>query len=316
MKMIKKLWSKTSISSRLTLMFFGLAVCPAIVLLTAEPQTKRELSAYLGIYLAVAISLGVPLMGFLSNITIVNDLKRMNDICHALREGAPAEMFDLPNEADEEHALLQLKRNMNFMIRSVCGREQHLRDHLDERVKESSHLRELSVRDPLTGLYNRRCFDAKIIECAEQAAGSKTDAFLLLMDVDNFKYVNDVFGHQEGDRVIADIGRIILSCTRIVSDIPFRYGGDEFGVILLHVDLAAVTAVAQRLLDGYNQNWEASKTSLSIGIASFADQGLDLEAQANHWIRSADKAVYIAKNRGGNCIVINDNQEICAVCNQ
>ena len=296
-------------------MFLVFTIFPAILLLVLEPETKRELSAYIGIYLAVAISLGYPLMGFLSNLMVVNDLRQINNICRDLRMGTAVKVADLPNETDDEHELLELKRNINFVIHAVSGREQHLRRHLNESVEESSRLWELSVRDPLSGLFNRRYFDEKIVQCAAEVSQSDMPSYLMLLDVDNFKHINDAFGHQEGDRVIKDIGRIIMNSTRIDQDVPFRYGGDEFGLIFLNVDLPIVVEVARRISDGFMMKWAMAETSLSIGIAPFEECGLKNESAANHWIRSADKAVYTGKNRGGNCIIINDCQGIKAVSN-
>ncbi len=263
--------------------------------------------------MAVAISLGYPLMGLFSNFLVVNDLRQINDICRDLRMGTAVKVADLPNETDDEHELLELKRNINFVIHAVSGREQHLMRHLSESVEKSSRLLELSVRDPLSGLYNRRYFDEKIIQCANEAGNLSLPTYLMLMDVDNFKHINDAFGHQEGDRVIRDIGCIIMHSTRVEQDVPFRYGGDEFGLILSNVDLPIVVDVARRITDGYLVKWAMGKTSLSIGIAKFENCGLENEAAANHWIRSADKAVYIAKNKGGNCIILNDCGEIKTV---
>ncbi|MCB9875965.1 MAG: GGDEF domain-containing protein [Planctomycetes bacterium] len=174
-----------------------------------------------------------------------------------------------------------------------------LRQDLFERLERSE---EQALRDPLTGLLNRRAFvDALTLaqQHAAEEARSSTAAeareaagradHLLLIDLDGFKRINDTHGHAHGDRVLLDVAKLLRGAVR-QDDRVARLGGDEFLLWLRDVTPAQVDAVVERLLDGADT--AALPVGLSIGIARI-DDGLD-EA-----IRRADVAMYAAKRAGG-----------------
>ena len=296
-------WSRISIRGRLTILLGIMVIVPVTVVLLLEPATKQEYITCLAIYLALAITAWLPLARLVSRWVVVRELDEINAFCRALREGALARLFDLPNESEQEHELLQLKRSLNYMMRSITGRESCLRDHLSETVRERSRLWELSIRDPLTKLYNRRFFESKILEALEQARQHGEPCCLMLIDVDKFKRINDCYGHVEGDRLLAGLGGAILATTRQDRDFPFRYGGDEFGVIFYRAETKVVLDAASRIQQRYQAEW-VGETSLSIGVATLADAGRSLKEEAEAWIKTADAAVYQAKEKGGDKVVV------------
>ena len=126
----------------------------------------------------------------------------------------------------------------------------------------------LSISDGLTGLYNRRHFDTKIFEEARRAHRQNQDLFLALIDVDNLKEMNDKYGHLAGDKLLKSVGDIIKHCIRENVDWPFRYGGDEFCVILTQVSMEQALATSERFIQSFSEK-KLPLTGLSVGLAKF-----------------------------------------------
>ena len=168
------------------------------------------------------------------------------------------------------------------------------RDITERKLAEQA-LKDLSVRDPLTNLYNRRYFNKRIEEEISRATRQKNRFALLLCDPDNFKKVNDTRSHQFGDEILKAAGQAIQDATRDV-DFVFRWGGDEFVVILLVSDRQGIIEARERIREQIVALGKEKRfpLDLSIGVASFPEHGED----SNHLIRLADRALYIAKKRG------------------
>lgn len=164
-----------------------------------------------------------------------------------------------------------------------------------------TRLQQLALRDTLTGLGNRRFFDdafAKAVLLAErrQQAGA-----LILLDLDNFKQVNDNFGHHTGDDVLVAVAEAMRSTLR-ASDNLFRFGGDEFAVLLTGEDAPSAELVAHRLVKAIAQMHLCDKyqVSASAGLVSF-----DGSVTAKELFSLADQALYEAKVAGKNAVRIN-----------
>ena len=166
-------------------------------------------------------------------------------------------------------------------------------------------LRRLSTCDALTGLYNRRHLDDNLPNEAIRASRQHYDLYLLLIDIDNFKVYNDKYGHQQGDRLLQELARIILRGIRENVDSGYRYGGDEFAATILHANPQQALMVAERLRTEYNER-NLVPTSLSIGIAKLKNSHGKLAEDLDDLIRKADQALYLAKNNGGDQNVILD----------
>jgi len=183
--------------------------------------------------------------------------------------------------------------------RLVAGIAQRLGITL-AKIAHNEHLRTLSERDALTGVYNRRGFAARLtsgLESAQTVPGA-----LLYMDLDNFKAVNDTLGHGSGDAVLRELARLLTEQVR-PGDIVSRLGGDEFVLWLAGAGPSEAERVAQRLLSGTGTmaRWSASPElplSLSIGIA-VRDAGVDEPLET--LIQRADQAMYAAKANGKGC---------------
>ena len=161
---------------------------------------------------------------------------------------------------------------------------------------------ELSVTDKLTGLKNRRFFQEKLEEHIALYRETGIIFSLLILDIDYFKKVNDTYGHQVGDEVLAQLAHILQTQTREV-DIAARYGGEEFVVILPNTEIAESKVIAERLRQIVElAQWTIGSITVSIGIATFTEQDSDTTI-----LKGADQALYVSKENGRNRVThIND----------
>lgn len=164
-----------------------------------------------------------------------------------------------------------------------------------------AELKRLSIRDGLTGLYNRRYFDENLKREAIRAFRQHYGLFLLLVDVDNFKDYNDQFGHQKGDELLKELARLMMLYSRDNVDSVYRYGGDEFAVIIPHAEHKQAMMVAKRLRSKFNLS-KLGPASLSMGMAQLEGQLNTLEYDLENLLRTADQYLYLAKNNGGDQI--------------
>ncbi len=176
--------------------------------------------------------------------------------------------------------------------------------HLKLIASQHEELQELTIRDHLTGLFNRRYFEATLEYEIQRAAQKELPIGLILMDIDFFKQFNDRLGHAAGDDLLRRIGSLLCQKTDI-ADIVCRLGGDEFAVVIPHADQAAVEQTAELLRTELKQlelsyrSEELTAVSVSQGIALFPDHGTTRE----ELILSADAALYRAKDQGRDRVV-------------
>jgi diguanylate cyclase (GGDEF)-like protein len=175
-------------------------------------------------------------------------------------------------------------------------------------------LEHLSMCDVLTDLFNRRCFDMKLHEEIPRAHRQGYPVFLVLVDVDNFKRYNDEFGHQAGDKVLQAIGRILVQCTRDNVDWSFRFGGDEFAVIIPYASLEQSVQVAERILQRYCESDFSTNTSLSVGLGQFVRHpGRSWAEDIDDLVERADKALYESKKAGGGQIACDSSVPLAGI---
>lgn len=172
------------------------------------------------------------------------------------------------------------------------------------RIKErQDNLKMMSITDELTGLYNRRYLNERLIEEVERARRYKYPISCLMLDLDHFKDVNDTYGHQVGDLVLVELGRILKNSTRVV-DITARYGGEEFLIVLPMTNLKGAQTLAERIrrnVELYRFGEDLSlRITISIGCAEL-DPSRGDEMDPDLLIQLADKALYEAKKKR-NCV--------------
>jgi two-component system, cell cycle response regulator len=161
-------------------------------------------------------------------------------------------------------------------------------------------LERLAVKDPLTGLFNRRQFTEVSRKEAARSERYRHPLCLFSIDIDKFKVYNDVHGHQAGDQLLTQFARILTSSVRQNIDTTYRLGGDEFAVLLPHLTADLALQVANRIRDAYNA-LRFEPTSLSLGIAHFIKKTGDSDRDIEDMVRRSDRALYHTKrNMGGN----------------
>ena len=170
---------------------------------------------------------------------------------------------------------------------------------------DTIHARErivnLADTDDLTGIWNRRYFRRQLPQEIERARTFSVPLSLLLFDIDDFKQINDSFGHVIGDVVLSELCGSVRETLR-PTDVLARYGGDEFAVILPHTDLHGAMRVAERILSRIagltipTDEEGAIQCSVSIGLAEFRRE----DAVANDLVRRADERLYLSKRQGKN----------------
>ena len=169
-----------------------------------------------------------------------------------------------------------------------------------QRRKMEKQLREMTITDDLTKLYNMRHFYTQLQFEMDRTLRYESALSLLLMDLDGFKQYNDTYGHLEGDQVLIKLSEVIRECLR-KSDTAYRYGGDEFIVVLPETRGAEARNVGERIRERFpevsphNRQSGGVDITLSIGIAEFrADEAL------SEFVKRADQNMYQAKRQGGN----------------
>ena len=170
-------------------------------------------------------------------------------------------------------------------------------------------LRVQSIRDPLTGLFNRRYMEESLDRELRRAARNQQAVSVLMLDVDHFKQFNDSFGHQAGDTLLRALGDFMIQRTR-GQDIACRYGGEEFTLILTGAPKAAAIKRAELLREELKRlvvehaSQVLGKVTFSIGISVYPDDG----ANAEELVRAADQALYLAKREGRDRIVVSQSK--------
>lgn len=161
------------------------------------------------------------------------------------------------------------------------------------------------IKDPLTGLYNRYAFKEILRQEIERAQRYERHLSLLMIDIDHFKRVNDLFGHLIGDEVLEEVADVITSAVR-KTDVITRFGGEEFAIILPETTIGHATLLAERIrkkIEEHDYSYLIKKESLtvSIGISNYHTPGRKSDLTLIH---SADQALYVAKKAGRNKVVI------------
>jgi len=173
-----------------------------------------------------------------------------------------------------------------------------------ERTRMMQKLQKLATTDGLTKLYNSRSFYTQLELEVDRYNRYKHPLSLLLLDIDNFKEFNDTFGHLEGDKVLVRFSQIIKSCLRI-NDSAYRYGGEEFTVILPETNGEEAKTVAQRIRASLeSENFKPipdkhAKITISIGVTQYFPK-----EELSAFIRRADKAMYLSKKNGRNRVSV------------
>jgi diguanylate cyclase (GGDEF)-like protein len=186
------------------------------------------------------------------------------------------------------------------MARKLAAREEELQI-------ANQHLEELASLDGLTGLANRRGFDRQLEREWRRAAERRQPLALMMIDIDHFKLFNDRYGHVRGDACLRAVGETLSLVTLEEAVLVARYGGEEFALLLPGLDLERTAALAEEarkaIEDLLINHVEApcGLVTISIGVESLVP---DHNQPASDLVEAADRALYTAKRRGRNMVVV------------
>jgi len=185
-----------------------------------------------------------------------------------------------------------LRRDLEISLASVKESNQQLQNALYQ-------VEQMAATDALTGLFNRRHFNVVIEQLFAESQRYETDLACVLIDLDEYKQLNDNYGHQTGDQVLVAVGEILRRIAR-KSDVAARYGGDEFVLLLPRSDSQEASKLMTRIRDDYRRQTadmlkSARGMTMSVGIASIVT---NQPANAAEFLAAADEALYQSKNSG------------------
>jgi len=218
-----------------------------------------------------------------------------------LRAEAPEVAIVVLTGTDDEDTFLQAVRAgaEDYLVKGQVGSPALVRAIFSaaERRRMINHLLRMSLTDELTGLHNRRAFQALAEQQVKLAARHELHLALFFADINGFKLVNDSLGHGEGDQVLIEIARTLQDCFR-ASDIIARWGGDEFAVLAVGCSAEGAEALLGRLMEGVRRDSDsrdrAYELSIAVGIATY-DPAAPCSFEA--LLRRADEAMYQQKPR-------------------
>jgi diguanylate cyclase (GGDEF)-like protein len=259
-------------------------------------------------------------MGGMSGVQLLEEVKKLDEdamviiiTSHASLDSAVATLragaYDYIFKPFEDLDLITEVVNRAMDKIALLHENRTLVENLEQsnlRMEETNEtLRELAIRDGLTGLFNHRHFKDVLDREVTRASRYERPMCLLMLDVDHFKDYNDTNGHPAGDEVLKTLSGIITTRLRDV-DISARYGGEEFAILLPETDMSAGKVLAEEIraqveshgFDGQDTQ-PLGTVSVSIGVAEYPRDSED----ASSLLKKADEALYRAKSEGRNRVV-------------
>lgn len=285
------------------LLFVIFPISAVIYLYEAEVVRPGEnLLFALPLFIFIIIA---PLTSLIINIVFQKPMVRIIDFCRQIREGNYNIHFNLPNQRDDESIFVAMLRELEAVANHIRVNNRDFICAVRDTKDTAEKMKNLAIKDALTELYNRRYFDAMILDEITHACRNDSWLTLLMLDCDKFKQINDNLGHAVGDNTLKLLADTIKGAVRSNRDIPFRFGGDEFGIILPSADASAAVVVAKRIQEKYRA-CENFGTSLSISITSAKVDSIDnIDSIITSMIDTTDKGLYRVKALGGNDISVN-----------
>ncbi len=234
---------------------------------------------------------------------LVKPFSSLDEVSHTLKR------------ALEKRQMARENRQLIADLEEANGRLTRMNEDLEKMVAERTRqLEQLSLTDDVTGLYNQRFLHSRLDEEYYRSMRYQRSLSVVMLDVDNFKNVNDSHDHLFGSRVLNRVGELLSAGIRDV-DMAVRYGGDEFVLILPETCAEGAPAAAERLRGEIERaevgdNDSAYQVTVSMGVASVDDCEV---SSAQGLLQAADRALYAAKKNGRNCVYKMTGKEVLRV---
>jgi len=191
------------------------------------------------------------------------------------------------------HRTFELSEEKDSLIGELTVANQKLEESIEE-------IKVMSITDSLTGLFNRRYFDSTLRSEITRAKRNSHTLSLILIDIDNFKYLNDTFGHPYGDDFLVYVAESLKQSVRRANDTIFRLGGDEFAIILSNMTPEDSVTVCSQIQNQFKTHNKHDNVTLSMSVVSISSTH---NSALENIISTADQALYQAKENGKNQIV-------------
>ena len=245
----------------------------------------------LGMLVSVLLSLALGSRWFRSVETLTKEIKSKS-----------IQMIGERHELKDENELAIIHQSFNDLHYELQNKMNQLNEVSKKLMDSNFKLKEQATTDELTFLYNRRFFDVRLIEEASRSDRYKHKLCLIMIDFDDFKRYNDLYGHQTGDKLLREMANLIRNSVR-KSDMVFRYGGDEFAVLVLGCDIKQAEHVAKGLVKKVsNHQFEdlrgqaLERITISCGVAYYY-------GELEEFVAEADKYLFEAKSAGKGLVV-------------
>jgi diguanylate cyclase (GGDEF)-like protein len=251
------------------------------------------------------------LLAYRVTATVVRPIEKLSDWARRTAEGQRD--LEVPDLSTRDEIGL-LARTLTDMRRQLRRRESELHTanralHEDKsRLQQANEvLNQLSITDGLTKLHNHRFFQDHLTREIKRVTRSGEPLTMLLTDIDDFKQLNDRFGHAAGDELLTRIAQILVDSVRD-SDLVARYGGEEFVVLALGCDLTAAEQLAEKIRTAIaessfilDDSLRPLRVTVSVGVAAY-------RGNRKRFFQRADEALYRAKSQGKNCVVVEEDE--------
>lgn len=273
-----------------------------------EDEVLRRVHRAMGItYLQLSLIVGLVLAAiwFTGERLIV---KPIRSLARSARRFGRGELGERIGDKPWVTEFIPLAAALDEMAAELALREHELRT-------ANGRLRALAAMDGLTGLANRRELDLKLAVEWQLAIELQHPIALLMIDIDHFKLFNDHYGHPEGDSCLRKVGKILSAAIRKDADLAVRYGGEEFVLLLPGADVAEAVDVAERLRRAVEELRIAhaaapsGHVTISVGVAALVPCARE---PAERLIEVADAALYAAKRRGRNAVIVHESMTLAA----
>jgi len=238
---------------------------------------------------------------------MVRPIETLSNAARNIAQGDFDHEIPEPSTQDEIGLLARTFNDMMRRLRGYQGEIETANRSLTERNVELQQAKEtfqqLSITDGLTKLHNHRFFQDHLTREIKRVTRSREPLSMLMADIDDFKRLNDHFGHAAGDELLAGLARVMNEMVR-ESDLLARYGGEEFVVLASNTDLAGAYKLAEKIRINVSENsfilddsLRPMKVTISIGVAQY-------QGDRKAFFRATDRALYRAKAEGKNCVVM------------
>lgn len=245
-----------------------------------------SLSAYLPAYCAYVLPMFLPVIIY--NYSLMNAERSILATMFLLFVSMILILAKINNRLLDR--VFQLNVQKDSLINQLINSNKKL-----EAYNEEIHT--LSITDSLTGLFNRRYFDIALLNELNRSRRNQYPLSLILIDLDNFKYINDTFGHPYGDKYLRFTADTLRNSVRRSNEIIIRIGGDEFAIIAANMDLDQTKILCKAIGNEFDKNNRHHQVTLSIGVTCISPENkIDLDTI----ITTADKMLYRAKDLGKN----------------